>query len=164
MAANVSAYTPEIGDRICLGLMEGLSMPEVLKAPGMPGKSTVYGWLQTNPEFKAKYREAREAQMYGLADDLMDIANDGRNDWMERNGKDGTPGYVLNGEHVQRSRLRIDTIKFLLAKMLPKEFGDTVKAEISGPNGGPIEVKDTDLARRALLLLAKLTNESTGDK
>ncbi len=32
-------------------------------------------------------------------------------------------GYKLNGEHVQRSRLRIDTRKFLAAKLLPKQYG-----------------------------------------
>jgi hypothetical protein len=39
--------------------------------------------------------------------------------WMLR--KDGDKEfYVLNGEHVQRSRLRLDTRKWLLSKALPK--------------------------------------------
>ena len=58
-----------------------------------------------------------------MADEMLEIADDGSNDWMLR--KDGDKEfYVLNGEHVQRSRLRLDTRKWLLSKALPKVYGD----------------------------------------
>jgi terminase small subunit-like protein len=165
MPHATNLYTPELGEQICEGLMEGLSLREVLLPEGMPVARTVYRWLAREEGFRKLYLEAQMAKAWRWADEMMEIADDGRNDWMERNGKDGSPGYVLNGEHVQRSRLRVDTRKFAIAKLLPSVFGDTVKAEISGPNGGPIEINETDLARRALLLLAKaVTHESTGDK
>jgi hypothetical protein len=56
-----------------------------------------------------------------IADELLEIADDGSNDWMERE----KGGYELNAEHIQRSRARIDTRKWLLSKMLPKVYGDT---------------------------------------
>lgn len=75
-----------------------------------------------------------------MADELLEIADDGTNDWMERIDGDGAGvGWVLNGEHVQRSRVRIDTRKWLLSKMAPKRYGDKQSFELSGPEGKPIE-------------------------
>ena len=44
---------------------------------------------------------------------------------MERLGEDGQGiGFQLNGEHVQRSKLRIETRLKLLAKWDPRRYGD----------------------------------------
>jgi hypothetical protein len=68
---------------------------------------------------------------------LLEISDDGRNDWMQRRGNDERGGWELNGEHIQRSRVRIDTRKWLLSKMLPKVYGDKSEVAGTGPNGGP---------------------------
>ncbi len=52
-------------------------------------------------------------------------------------GKDGSTQTVLNGEHVQRSRLRVDSRKWLLSKLKPERYGD--KLQHSGPGGGPVQ-------------------------
>ena len=54
-----------------------------------------------------------------MVDELLEIADDCTNDYMERNGK-----LVFDGEHISRSRLRVDTRKWLLSKALPKLYGD----------------------------------------
>lgn len=55
---------------------------------------------------------------------MLEIADDASNDWMERTGKDGESiGWQLNGEHVNRSKLRIDTRKWVMERMAPKRFG-----------------------------------------
>ena len=64
---------------------------------------------------------------------MLDIADDACNDWMERLGEDGQPiGYQLNGDHIQRSRLRIETRKWLATKLQPKKYGDRQEQEHSG--------------------------------
>jgi len=40
---------------------------------------------------------------------------------------------------VDRSRLMIDARKWLASKLAPKKYGDKVSAELSGPDGGPIQ-------------------------
>ena len=58
----------------------------------------------------------------------MEIADDARNDWMSYEDKNsGCESWRLNGEHVQRSRLRIDTRKWLASKLAPKIYGDLVE-------------------------------------
>ena len=49
----------------------------------------------------------------------------------------GPDGLVDNGA-VQQARLRVDNRKWLLSKMLPKQFGDRVTQEITGDNGGAL--------------------------
>jgi len=92
----------------------------------MPHDSTVRNWVLDDREgFSAQYARAREIGYMTMADELLEIADDGKNDWMKRNGE----GSQLNGEHVQRSRLRVDTRKWLLSKALPKVFGDKITHE-----------------------------------
>jgi hypothetical protein len=94
----------------------------------MPGKATVFRWLGANEEFRDQYARAREAQAEALADEIIDIADDGHNDWMERNQGDAA-GWVQNGEAMQRSRLRVDARKWVASKLLPKKYGDKLDHE-----------------------------------
>lgn len=106
----------------------------------MPDKSAVLGWANGDREgFSQRYARARELQAHSIADELLEIADDGSNDWMERQGKDESGGWELNGEHIQRSRVRLDTRKWLLSKMLPKSYGDKSQVEVTGANGGPVQ-------------------------
>jgi hypothetical protein len=121
-------YTQELADLVCERVATctfGLSrLCEVNQ--DLPVKSTINLWRYKYPEFSVQYAQAKLKQADLLAEECLDIADDGTNDWMETFGEDGETNYKLNGEHVQRSRLRIDTRKFLAAKLLPKQYGDKV--------------------------------------
>jgi hypothetical protein len=91
----------------------------------MPGKATVFRWLGVHEAFRDQYARAREAQADTLADEMLDIADDGDNDWMERKGEDGQSlGWRENGEAIGRSKLRLDTRKWIASKLKPKKYGD----------------------------------------
>lgn len=94
----------------------------------MPGLRTVYDWCDADGSVSASIARAREEGEESIAASCLTIADDATNDWMERNGQD-SPGYSLNGEHVQRSKLRIDTRLKLLAKWNPKKYGDRQQEE-----------------------------------
>lgn len=123
----------------------------------MPDKATIFRWIARHEDFRDKYAKAKLAQAEHMAEDLLDIADDGSNDWIERQDEDGRVAYTFNGEHYQRSRLRLDTRKWLLSKMLPKKYGERVTQEMVGANDGPIQLENvTDRDRaKALALLAK---------
>lgn len=98
----------------------------------LPSYSTVMKWLTEDESLSERYAGAKEAQADYMADEILDIADDGMNDWMEKNDKDGACiGYQLNGEHVQRSRLRIDSRKWLASKLKAKKYGDKLQQEIT---------------------------------
>lgn len=124
-----SVYSKELGETICLLVSEGCSVREIADLPGMPGKTTVFRWLLADPDFRDHYARAKEAAAEAMADEIIEIADDASNDYMMRTGKDGEESWVLNGEHVQRSRLRVDARKWVLAKLLPKKYGDRIAVE-----------------------------------
>lgn len=123
---------------ICKGLAEGMTLRQVCKSDDMPPESTVRGWaLNDVGGFAAHYARAREIGYHAMADELVEISDDGSNDYIEREIEAGRMVTEYNGEHVARSRLRVDSRKWLLSKALPKIYGD--KVALTGPEGGPIE-------------------------
>jgi hypothetical protein len=154
-------YTDEIAEEICSRLAKGESLNSICNDEHMPAESTVRLWaLEDAHGFTAKYARARELGYLRLADELVDISDDGRNDWMTiRRGKDKVE--VVNREAVERSKLRVETRKWILAKMLPKVYGDKVTNEITGSlkvdgavDRPPAETREEWLERRKRELAA----------
>lgn len=136
-----SDYTSETAHLICSRLAEGESLRSICREDDMPDKSTVLRWLDAHPAFRDQYARAREVQADTLADEILEIADDARNDWMQRNHGEDDPGWVANGENIQRSRLRVDSRKWLASKLQPKKYGERLSTELTGANGGPIQVQ-----------------------
>ena len=130
-----SIYTPEIAERICVMMSEGKSLREICRLPDMPSRSTVKLWIINDKEgFSSQYARAQRLRYEEMADETFEIADDGRNDWIATNDPDN-PGYRLNGEAVARARLRVDTRKWAISKMLP-EYAD--KVTVAGDENKPI--------------------------
>lgn len=129
--ARPCEFTQELADRMCEQLADGKSLRKVCEAEEMPCKATVFKWLREIPGFSDQYARAKEEAADSFVDDLGDIADDGRNDWMKDNDPDN-PGYKANGENIQRARLRVDTRKWIASKLKAKKYGDKVEHEHSG--------------------------------
>ena len=135
MASKVgrpTKYSQELVDKICEQIALGYSLRAVTKDESIPPMGTIMRWLAERdetgsykyPAFREQYARACEERTEAMAEDILDIADDGASDYMEIERKDGTTTEVLNKEAVQRSRLRVDTRKWLMAKMKPKKYGD----------------------------------------
>lgn len=127
-----SDYGPEITGTICDRLSAGETLRAICRDEDMPSQSMVFRWLREHEEFREQYAHAREAQADTWADELVEIADDGSNDWVARNHGEGDEGWRVNSEHIQRSRVRIDTRKWLMAKSVPKKYGDKIEHEHRG--------------------------------
>lgn len=126
MTGRPSLYTAEVADKILELLAEGQTLKEICRNDEeLPAESTVRLWaVQDREGFKQKYLDAREIGYHAMADEVLDIADDGRNDWMERQNDSGGSTVVADHEHISRSRLRFDARRWLLSKALPKVYGD----------------------------------------
>lgn len=141
-----SLYSPELATAICERIASGESLKSVCRDEGMPNHVTVLRWALTIPEFSNQYKQARDMQAEVLADELLDIADDGQNDWMEKHDQNGVMiGWRENGEAIRRSQLRIETRKWVAAKLLPKRWGEKTITEVTGADGAPLmpQVIDT---------------------
>lgn len=138
-----SDYTQEIADKICAQLATGDSLRTVCKADEMPSVVTVFSWFRKYPEFLNQYARAKEESADALSDEILDIADDGSNDWMEVH-KGGYTATLVDQEAVQRSKLRVETRKWIASKLKPKKYGDKVDVTSAGEaiKGNTIVLKD----------------------
>lgn len=115
-----SEYTEDRAEAICEALADGKSLVQVCDQEGMPSRETVRRWLKADLHgFRAKYAHAREQQAVALADEILQIADDGTNDTQT----DEEGRVIVNHDHINRSRLRVDARKWLASKLLPKVYG-----------------------------------------
>ncbi len=132
-----SGYSDALAVEICRRIAERESLRKICADPDMPDKTTVLRWLaaKENAEFRTQYAHAREMQADTLFDEALEIADEVSDDWAK--DKDGND--IFDHEHVQRSRLRVDTRKWAAGKLAPKKYGD--KFQHVGEGGGPIRVR-----------------------
>ena len=150
-----SEFSIEIADKICERLALGESLRAVCSDNDMPCEATVYKWLRAYPEFVETYACAREVQADTFVDDILDIADNGTNDWMRRAGADGEASWVENGESLKRSQIRIDARKWLAGKYKPKKYGDKIVSEHTGLGGGAIQIESkSQIINEIMMLIA----------
>ena len=86
----------------------------------LPDKTTINLWRSKHEEFSIQYAQSKLKQADLLAEECLDISDDARGDI--KLDKDGNE--TINAEFVARSRLRVDTRKWLASKLLPKQYGN----------------------------------------
>ena len=101
-----SKYNEEIADRICDRISEGEALYKVARDSGMPDQKTMFRWLEQFPSFRHKYARAKEQMLEREADNILAIAD-----------SDDDPN---------SRRVRVDTRKWLLSKLIPKKYGDKI--------------------------------------
>lgn len=131
--------TQEIVDAICHRICEGESLRSICRDQGMPSIGTVLRWMTEEEKFKDQYALALKIRSDAFFEEIFDIADDSSKDYVERLDGDGSAQMVANAEHIQRSRLRVDTRKWAMGRMNPKKYGDLTRTELTGADGTPLQ-------------------------
>jgi hypothetical protein len=106
MAGRPSKFSQDLADRICLRLSDGDSLRKICESEEMPSKTAVMRWLNSNPEFRDHYREAREMQADVWFDEQVDIADE------------ATPETAIV------AKLRIWARQWVMGRINAKKYGD----------------------------------------
>lgn len=141
-----STFTPALGDEICQRMAEGETLTEICRSEGMPAFASVHRWADRHAEFGEAFARAREAQAHRWAEEVIEISDDSRNDWITRQTERGEE-IMVNHEHISRSKLRVDSRKWLLAKVLPRIYGE--KVEVAGSAENPLTLLIQEVQGRA---------------
>jgi len=131
-------YTPAIARKILARLADGHGLKTICRDDTkLPPATTIRGWyIDDRPKgFYVRYAHARELGAHAMADEINEIADDGRQDYAIFKTASGKTIIRFDQERVQRSRLRIDARKWLTSKILPKIFGDKIDLD------GQLEIK-----------------------
>ena len=126
-AGRPTIYSDTVANQIVTRMINGESMVSICRDENMPGRSTVYEWLDVNPDFRARCARARE----GLADYLVDQIEQMANDTDE--------------ENYQSMKVKISTAQWRAMKMAPRIYGERSRTEITGADGGPVAFAAVDL-------------------
>ena len=119
-----SSYTKEAFAEVCRQLGEGESLTQICLKPGMPSRPAVQRWLDERAELRAEYVRARELQADAYVDQMLRIAD--------------------TASDAGLARVQVEARKWAASKLHWKKYGDKVTQEISGPEGGPVQVVTTD--------------------
>ena len=115
----------------------------------MPAVSSVFKWIREDAEFSSQYAKAKEESADALMEEMLDIADNGTNDYMENLDGDGNcVGYRLNGEFLQRSKLRVDVRKWAASKLKPKKYGDKTQIDNTSSDGTMSPVSKIELVAK----------------
>ncbi len=125
---------PAAADFIIQRITDGESVRKICADEGMPSQSMFYRWLADpeNADLREKYARAKEAQMERFADEIIEISDDTSKDTHVTVYEDGNERTSPNTEWISRSRLRVDSRKWLMSKLAPKKYGDKLEAEVKG--------------------------------
>ncbi len=103
----------EVEDEILDRISKGQTLRSICRDNHMPAASAVMQWEDADPAFAEQYARARSKGLEVLADEIVEISDDHTAD-------------------PNRSRLQIDTRKWLLARLKPKKYGDRIVNELEG--------------------------------
>lgn len=128
-----SNCTKQVAEEVMDGIAEGKSLSKVCRDLDL-NYNTVYSWINETEKDKL-FKNSSRAYKAGydrIADDCIDIADDGSNDVIDDDGVKRT-----NTEVIQRSRVRIDTRIRLLGKWSKKYSEKTI---LAGDSDNPIAI------------------------
>ena len=144
MAKRQSKRTPEVEERIIEGLTDGVPLRVLCRQDDMPSWRTVYDWINADPSFASRVAYARDLGFEAIAEDILDIADD-------------TPAI---SEHVQRSKMRIDTRLKLLACWSPKRYGNKQTVDVGNKENETLKIESNAENAALTLHLAEVLRDT----
>jgi hypothetical protein len=105
-----SAYNIELGAQVCEAIGNGMLLHQIAKLPGMPSAATIYSWIGKHAEFREMYEAALMARFDLACEKLEALAK-------------GEPG-----EELDRSKYRASILQWIMAKRLPRIYGEPAQA------------------------------------
>lgn len=146
-------FNKALADRICARIADGETLRAMCRNDEtLPERSTISLWIATREDFADQVARAREAAAHVLVEENLEIADDGTNDWMEKHGRDSV-GWQINGEAIQRSKLRVEERWRQAESILPKVYARTQRIEHSG-SIGLVHSTDEELVAEMMELVA----------
>jgi hypothetical protein len=127
-----SEFSQEVVNEICERMQAGETLTAICKDDHLPVKTTILRWLDAHTPFQTQYARARTSLMDHYADQIVEIAFEGSN---------------TDNVAVQRDRLKVDSLKWIMSKLGHKKYGDrlALEAPSDSPQGEPLKIQWIDV-------------------
>jgi hypothetical protein len=119
-----SKYSIELAHEICKVIASSSESLQRMcnERDHWPDRPTIFTWLNKHEEFRNMYTKAKQDQVSAYVDDIVEISDHAASDTI----LDSKGNEIENREWVNRSRLRVDTRKWLASKLVPRLYGDRI--------------------------------------
>lgn len=149
---NAGMKTPALLDEICERIANGEPLRAICRDERMPSWRSVYDWINEDEAFASRIAQARELGYDAIAEEALEIAN---TPVMGREEEESDTGFkVKRGDMLGHRKLQVETRLKLLAKWAPKKYGERSAMELTGADGGPVQINDTERAAKIAAILA----------
>ena len=101
-------FAEDVIEELLTRTEKGEPLTRLCEDKRMPGRRTVYDWLEEDEDFAARFHAARARGVHALAEECLTIADEEASDAVD----------------VAHKRVRIDTRLRLAGKWLPSIYGD----------------------------------------
>ena len=117
-------------------------MRTICRDDDVPSIATIFNWFRSQPGFLEQYARAKEESADAMAEDILEIADNEVEQPLIVDGLplqvDGKLVMIKDNVSVNHARLRVDTRKWLMAKMKPKKYGE--RMELAGDEKSPLQI------------------------
>ena len=122
-----SSYSIKIANNLCRLIASGMKAIDACEELDVPER-TFYFWLLDHPEFLQSYERARDIRANAaFAEQQLEIADNVSDDWSYN---PGSGKLSVKKEAMLRSKLRIETRQWQMARRHPQEWGDRQQIEV----------------------------------
>ena len=127
-------------DEYLASYARGEASTHICERLGIPASAPWSHEDQNHNDFASRISKAREARAHALADQMLMISDDDSGDtFVDAQGVERS-----SFENVQRSRLAVDTRKYLTGKLFSRFYGERIGVAFGEPlhHDGPLPLDD----------------------
>ena len=133
-----SKFTPELAEKICELLMDGMSLRQIGTLPDMPDRGTVVRWTLSDEGFADMVARARTEQADLMDDRILEVAEK-----------------VERGElHPHAGRVVLSAFQWRAEKLKPRRYGN--RLDVTTGDRPLSELSDAELEERLAEVTKKL--------
>ena len=111
-----AVYDADKAREFCALLADGVPLHTIVRTPDMPVMATISDW-RGRKEFRMQFARARQLQAESLVDEIIEISSSLRD------------GKATGAGDMALAKLRIDTLKWLVARATPAAEDEPRRAE-----------------------------------
>jgi hypothetical protein len=153
-------YTPEqrqrILDHVCDEIAKKRPLYKVLaEDEGMPSYSRFMAWRAESREVQDRIAQAREDALEAIVEEIIEISDESNHDPYIAHDAHGKPYAKIDGDCIQRAKLRVYAREKAAALLAPRRFGQKVDVTSDGKALAPAQVTLNDNRVQSLLMLVQ---------
>lgn len=108
-----------LGERICKRLEQGMSLRKA--CAGEIDPANVLVWVRDSAEFAQQYARSREIGWLGKTDRVLELVAEAHEAALDPD---------FGAQRIAACRFEVDTLKWMLSRMLPKVYGDRASVQV----------------------------------